>query len=79
MLHTLQYFGTVLSPAGFFAIAAEGLQKKKNIICVSASGVFGVKKAKARGEAPGLEDPGIASLPFEKEPENPARMKKNQL
>lgn len=36
-------------------------------------------RAKARGEAPGLEDPGIASLSIEKEPENPAHMKKTAL
>lgn len=64
----------MLSPAGFLAIAAEGLGRKK--FCISLFGVFGVERAKAQGKVPGLKDPGIASLRFEEEPENPAHTKK---
>lgn len=49
-------------------------EKKTN--CISLSSVFGAERAKARGEASGLEDPGLTPLPFQKEAENPARMKK---
>lgn len=40
---------------------------------------MGWRGAKARGEAPGLEDPDIPSLFSEKETENPAHIVKSAL
>lgn len=40
---------------------------------------LGWRGAKARGEAPELEDPDIASLLSEKEPNNPAHIVKSAL
>lgn len=60
----------VLNPAGCFATVTKGIEEGKRIALFSLVSL-GWERAKARGEAPGL-DPGVASLPFEKEPKNPA-------
>lgn len=65
VLHHLRSVWAGLSPTGFLTIAVERI---KFVLFYLVS--LGWRGAKARGEAPGLEDPDIASLLSDKESEN---------